>query len=244
VRRASSVLFLLLSRPLQGLPNRRFLPECHGIVHVCHIGRALLRQPERLSGNRCCCTLGRARPSRHPFQPHLPVGKILSDRPRSSALIIFLSAVHPKPRPAGLVAYLRSKRPRSGHLLSHRQGQPAALLAARPTDGAAYPHGGFNCPRCHGRCRQRLVARQGKVQRQTLLSNAGVSFKLFILSHMQASRNTATRYNPEQRPYRTSAEEFRKGLLRGICRGRSRRACRSDGAIGGRPLPLGFSFPN
>jgi hypothetical protein len=49
----------------------------------------------------------------------------LSDQLPSSAVVTFLSVVKPKPGVAGLVAWLRSTRPRSGHFLSHVQEQPA-----------------------------------------------------------------------------------------------------------------------
>ena len=43
----------------------------------------------------------------------------------SSAVVTFLIVVNPQPRPAGLVACLRSTRPRSGHFLSPVQEQLA-----------------------------------------------------------------------------------------------------------------------
>jgi hypothetical protein len=121
-RRASSALLASLLRPLQVLPNHRSRPKRRGTVHVCHTGRALLRRPERLSGDRCCCASGRARPSRHPLQPHFRVGRNPSDQLPLSAVVTFLSVVNPKPRPAGLVACLRSTRPGSGHFRAmHRR---------------------------------------------------------------------------------------------------------------------------
>ena len=51
------------------------------------------------------------------------MGRVLSDQLPSSAVVTFLSVANPQPRPAGLVACLRSTRPRSGHFLSHVQEQ-------------------------------------------------------------------------------------------------------------------------
>jgi hypothetical protein len=57
------------------------------------------------------------------------------------------------------------------------------------------------------------VARQELVQAQTLSSYAPVSFKLFILSHMQECRNRATRYMPGKRRNRTSDSLCRNHVL-------------------------------
>jgi hypothetical protein len=119
VRSAPSALLPLLSRYLEELADHRSRSKRRGTVHVRHPGRALPRRPERLACDSYCCIQDRARSSCHPLQPHFRVGRILSDQLPSSAVVTFLSVVNPQPRPAALVARLRSTRTRSGHFLSH-----------------------------------------------------------------------------------------------------------------------------
>src|ERR1700682_1378376 len=83
--RYSSVSYLNTGNGLSGghLPARSNLnsARCTGDVSPVVLGLArscsFNFMPERLSGDRRCSAYGRARPSRHPLQPHFNEGRIL-----------------------------------------------------------------------------------------------------------------------------------------------------------------------
>ncbi len=65
-------------------------------------------------------------------------------------VVTFLSVVNPQARPAGLVACLRSTRPRSGHFLSHVQEQLAIPFVTGFFDESGnFRSMGLQCAPCH-----------------------------------------------------------------------------------------------
>lgn len=99
----------------------------------------------------------------------------LSNQLRSSLVETFQCVVNLQPCPPGLVACLHSTRPQYGHFLSHVQQQPLIYMSRF----------GWQTARL---CRT-----------QTLSNHPRVSFKPFILSHMQVSPSNSVRYIPNLR---------------------------------------------